>query len=195
MADLAHWQTLHRETIFAGGPIKEVAIETVALPDGRRIPDYYVIRLADFVLIYAETDDGTVLMLRQYKHGLRRVCLTFPGGAIEDRESPVMAARRELLEETGYEATEWHSLGAFGTNANQGCNAAHLFRATGCRLVAEPNSRDLEQISLELLPPARLLHPTALHEIGLASHVALLLLATHSSRLLPGADTPQERVP
>ncbi|HWV93937.1 MAG TPA: hypothetical protein VNZ24_06450, partial [Vicinamibacterales bacterium] len=75
MADLTHWRTLHRETIFAGGPIKEVAIETIELPDGRRIPDYYVIRLADFVLIYAETDDGTVLMLRQYKHGLRRVCL------------------------------------------------------------------------------------------------------------------------
>ena len=181
MADLTHWQTLHHETIFAGGPIKEIAIETIELPDGRRIPDYYVIRLADFVLIYAETDDGTVLMLRQYKHGLRRVCLTFPGGAIEDRESPVMAARRELLEETGYEATEWHSLGAFGTNANQGCNAAHLFRATGCRRVAEPHSDDLEQISLELVPPARLLHPTALHEIGLASHVALLLLATHSA--------------
>jgi ADP-ribose diphosphatase len=181
MADLAHWQTLHRETIFAGGPIKEVAIETIELPDGRRIPDYYVIRLADFVLIYAETDDGTVLMLRQYKHGLRRVCLTFPGGAIEDRESPVMAARRELLEETGYEATEWHSLGAFGTNANQGCNAAHLFRATGCRRVKEPHSADLEQASLERVPPARLLHPAALHEIGLASHVALLLLAKHSA--------------
>jgi len=181
MADLTHWRTLHRETIFAGGPIKEVAIETIELPDGRRIPDYYVIRLADFVLVYAETDDGTVLMLRQYKHGLRRVCLTFPGGAIEDRESPVSAAHRELLEETGYEATEWHSLGAFGTNANQGCNAAHLFRATGCRRVKEPHSGDLEQTSLELVPPARLLHPTALHEIGLASHVALLLLATHSA--------------
>ena len=97
MTDLAHWQTLHRETIFAGGPIKEVAIETIELPDGRRIPDYYVIRLADFVLIYAETDDGTVLMLRQYKHGLRRVCLTFPGGAIEERESPVMWLTTSLI--------------------------------------------------------------------------------------------------
>jgi hypothetical protein len=46
--------------------------------------------------------------------------------------------------------------------------------------VTEPHSGDLEQISLELVPPARLLHPTGLHEIGLASHVALLLLATHS---------------
>jgi ADP-ribose pyrophosphatase len=65
------------------------------------------------------------------------------------------------------------------TNANQGCNVAHLFRATGCRRVAEPHSGDLEQASLELVPPATLLHPAGLQEIGLASHVALLLMATH----------------
>jgi ADP-ribose pyrophosphatase len=179
MADLTHWRTLHRETIFAAGPIKEVAVESVELPDGRTVPDYYVVRLPDFVLIYAEVGDGTVPMLRQYKHGLRRVCLSFPGGAIEDGESPVIAARRELLEETGYEAMEWHSLGAFVTNANQGCNVAHLFRATGCRAVKEPHSGDLEHASLELVAPARLLHAAGLHEIGLTSHVALLLMATH----------------
>jgi ADP-ribose pyrophosphatase len=181
MADLTHWRTLRRETIFAGGPIKEVAVESVELPDRRTVPDYYVIRLADYVLIYAETDDGTVPMLRQYKHGLRRVCLTFPGGAIEEGEAPVSAARRELLEETGYEATAWQSLGSFTTNANQGCNVAHLFRATGCRRVTEPRSGDLEQASLELVRPLSLLHPAGLHEIGLVSHVALALLATHSA--------------
>jgi ADP-ribose pyrophosphatase len=179
MADLTHWRMLHRETKFEGGPVKEVAVESVELPDGRTIRDYYVVKLPDYVLIYAEVGDGTVPMLRQYKHGLRRVCLSFPGGALEDGESPVVAARRELLEETGYEATEWHSLGAFVTNANQGCNVAHLFRATGCRRVAEPHSGDLEQASLELVPPATLLHPAGLQEIGLASHVALLLMATH----------------
>src|SRR5262245_19883884 len=100
MADLRHWKTLHRETKFAGGPIKDVAVESIELPDGRTIPDYYVLTLPDYVLVYAEVDDGTVPMLRQYKHGLRRVCLAFPGGAIEDGESPESAARRELLEET-----------------------------------------------------------------------------------------------
>jgi len=186
MADLTHWKTLRRESIFAGGPIKEVAVERIELPDGRTIPDYYVIKLPDYVLIYAEMDDGTVPMLRQYKHGLHRVCLSFPGGAIEEGESPVIAAHRELLEETGYEAAEWHSLGAFMTNANQGCNVAHLFRATGCRRITEPRSGDLEQAALELVPPASLLHPAGLNEIGLASHVALLLLARHSASAVAG---------
>jgi ADP-ribose pyrophosphatase len=181
MPDLTPWRTLHRETIFAGGPIKEVAVERIQLPDGRMIPDYYAIALPDYVLIYAETDAGTVPMLRQYKHGLRRVCLSFPGGAIEEGESPAAAARRELREETGFEASDWQSLGAFTTNANQGCNVAHLFRASGCRRVTEPRSGDLEQASLELVAPASLLHPAALDEIGLVSHVALLFLARHAA--------------
>ncbi len=178
MPDLNHWKTVDRQALFAGGPIREVAVESVQLPDGRIISDYYVIRLPDYVLIYAEMDDGTVPLLRQYKHGARRVCLTFPGGAIEAGESPEEAARRELLEELGCVAETWRSLGAFVTNANQGCNVAHLFRASGCRRVSEPDSRDLEETSIEYLGREKLEGPSIVEEIGLATHVTLLLLAT-----------------
>jgi ADP-ribose pyrophosphatase len=73
------------------------------------------------------------------------------------------------------------NLGAFVTNANQGCNTAHLFRATGCRRVAEPVSGDLEDTEIRLVDRAELLHPQCVEDIGLASHVALLLLATRST--------------
>ena len=179
MADRTDWRTLHHETVFTAGPIHEVAIERVQLPDGRTIPDYYVVRLPDYALIYAEIDDGTVPMLRQYRHGVRRVCLAFPGGAVEQGESALVAARRELLEETGYEAAQWQSLGSFVTNANQGCNVVHLFRARSCRRISEPCSADLEETSIEYVQPATLLDRAGLREVGLASHVALLLLATH----------------
>ena len=179
MAKLTDWHTLHHETVFAGGPIHEGAIERVQLPDGRTIPDYYVVRMPDYVLIYAQMDDGTVVMLRQYKHGVRRVCLGFPGGAVEEGESPLTAARRELLEETGYEAEDWQGLGSFVTNGNQRCNAVHLFRASGCRRVKAPRSGDLEETLFEFVSPSTLIHPAGLHDIGLTSHVALLLLATH----------------
>ena len=178
MPDLTAWRTRSRRTVFASGPVREVAVEVVELPDGRTISDYHVVRLPDYVLVYAVMADGTVPMLRQYKHGPRRVCLTFPGGAIDDGETPVDAARRELLEETGCAAANWERLGTFVNNANQGCNTVHLFRATGCAPVSVPDSGDLEAMSLEFLDPSTGLGPELLEDIGLTSHVTLLLLAT-----------------
>jgi len=178
MNDHTAWRTRSHRTVFASGPVREVAVEAVELPDGRTISDYHVVRLPDYVLVYGVMSDGTVPMLRQYKHGPRRVCLTFPGGAIDDGESPLDAARRELLEETGCSATEWERLGTFVTNANQGCNTVHLFRATGCVPVRAPNSGDLEAMSLVFLDPSTQVGPALLEDIGLTSHVTLLLLAT-----------------
>jgi ADP-ribose pyrophosphatase len=170
-----------RQVVFSGGPIREVAVESVQLPSGRIVAGYYGVRFPDFVLVFAEMEDGRVAMLRQYKHGPRRVCLTFPGGAIEAGEAPVDAARRELMEEIGCLAQKFDSLGSFVTNANQGCNTAHLFRATGCRVVAAPASGDLEEAELLLLDRAALMRPECVEEIGLATHVTLLLLATRST--------------
>ena len=165
--------------MFAGGPIQEIAVEHVVLPDGRELTDYYAIRLTDFALVFATTEDGRALVLRQYKHGVGRECLAFPGGAVERDESPLAAARRELLEETGYESEQWRSLGRFVTNANQGCNAAHLFVAERCRATSAPKAPDIENPELLLMPIAELLSADRVSEIGLASHAALLALATH----------------
>ena len=173
------WRTLERRTLFSGGPIRELAVETVQLPDGRRIDDYYMLRMPDFALVYATTPDGVVLLLRQYKHGLGRVGLSFPGGKVNDDEHPAEAARRELIEETGYASDDWTDLGSYVTNANQRCNVAHLFRARACRRVTAPNHGDLEEMELLHMPEAELARPGQLAAFGLASHVALLALATH----------------
>lgn len=174
----ASWIVVNRRTVHSGGPV-ELAVEHVRLPDGRELTDYYQVRMPDYVLVFATTERGSILVLRQYKHGPRRVCVTFPGGALAPGESPLAAARRELLEETGHASDRWVSYGAYVTNSNQYCNTAHLFRADGCRRVSDPTAPDLESPELVELAEDELLRPEVLPGIGLASHAALLAIATH----------------
>lgn len=173
------WVVTSRKTVFAGGPIEAVTVEHLLLPDGREIPDYYRIVLPDYALVFAVADDERVLLLRQYKHGVGRVCVGFPGGAVHRGEDPRGAAERELHEETGFAARAWRSLGSYVTNANQHCNTAHLFVASGCRRVAAPTAPDLETPDLLLVPRSDLWSTINLDELAGAAHVALLALATH----------------
>ena len=175
----APWHVAERRRVFAGGPVREVSVERVILPDGREIDDYYRIDLADFALVFPVTEDDEVLLLRQYKHGVGRTCTTCPGGAIAAAESALDAARRELYEETGFVSDAWTSLGSFVTNSNQRCNVAHLFIARGCRSAGEPAAPDIENPELLRIPLDRLWSTIDPGAVGLASHVALMALATH----------------
>lgn len=177
MIALKPWTTLDRRVEFSGGPIREIVKETVQLPDGRIVPDFYTARMGDYALVYAVTTEGKVLVLRQYKHGVGRVCLTFPGGYVAPGEDPALAAQRELLEETGYRGVNLIPLGSFVTNANQGCNVAHMFRIDGCQCECEPNSGDLEEMELTQFAPGELLTPSRFTEMGVLSYVTLVLLA------------------
>jgi ADP-ribose pyrophosphatase len=150
------WELLESREVFSAPPWIKVLRERVRLPDGRIVEDYHRIMIADCVIVYAETDDGLVVVERQYKHGAQNVGLSLPAGAIDEGEDPLLAAKRELLEETGYEARDWSFAGRYAVNGNYGCGFAHMYLATGARLVATPNSGDLEHIEIELLDKKRL---------------------------------------
>ena len=92
-------------------------------------------------------------------------------------EDPAIAAERALLEETGYRGSRLASLGSFVTNANQGCNVAHLFRIDGCRRERDPESGDLEEMELMHFAPEELRTPSMFVEMGVLSYVTLVLLA------------------
>ena len=70
---------------------------------------------------------------------------------MEPGEEPLAAAKRELLEETGYVADEWHPLGSYPVDANRGNGTAHLFLAVGARSERPPVPGDLEEQSMQLL--------------------------------------------
>jgi ADP-ribose pyrophosphatase len=147
------------------------------LPDGRIIDDFYQIELPEYVIVFAQTPEGSIVMERHYKHGVRRIILALPAGYLEPGEEPLKGARRELLEETGYEASNWHSLGCFVVNANQGCGKAHLFIANGVRQTQHPDSGDLEEIEILLMTRGEVIQAILNGEVATLAAVATLALA------------------
>ena len=175
------WTILGEELVFDGSPWLQVTRQEVRLPDGRIVDDYYQIAIPPLARVVAETEEDELVLLRQYRHGARRVTLALPGGRIEPSETPREAAQRELLEETGYRAAEWRDLGSYVCNGNQGSSVAHTFLATGARRVREPASGDLEEDEVLVLSRAQLVERLAAGEVALLHHAGLIALT-----LIPG---------
>jgi len=147
------WQTIKDKELLVADPWIRVSRQEVLLPDGRIISDYYQVKMQEFVTIVALTPEGKVITTWQYKHGIGKASVAVPGGFIKPGEEPLAAAKRELREETGCEADEWASLGAYVCNASYGCGKAHYFLAWGARKVGEPIPDDLEEMEFHLLDP------------------------------------------
>ena len=103
-ASRSDWVVESTTSILRREPWMEVFEEHIRLPDGRLVDDFYTIRLRDFVVVAAVTEKDELVLVRHYRHGPRRVTNSLPSGFIDTGESPIDAARRELLEETGFVA-------------------------------------------------------------------------------------------
>jgi ADP-ribose pyrophosphatase len=179
MIPLRPWTVLAEEPLLSCPPFIDVSKQTIALPDGRTVENYYQVTMPDFAVICPVLEDGRFLMLRSYRHGPRRVCLNFPGGHLSAGEPALEAAKRELLEETGYATERWDDLGTFVTNANHRCQTAHFFKASGCRLTATPDSGDLEEIEPVAMTYDEITAAIRDGAFALTTQVAAFALATH----------------
>jgi ADP-ribose pyrophosphatase len=145
------WKTLSRRVLLDYSKFLIVEEHAVELPDGQVIQDWPWVITPDFVNVVVVTEDGLFVCFRQTKYAIRGTSLAPVGGFLEQGEDPLEAAQRELLEETGYEATEWTDLGCYRVDANRGAGVAHFFLARQARRVSEPDSDDLEEQELVLL--------------------------------------------
>ncbi|MCY7390766.1 MAG: NUDIX hydrolase [Leptolyngbyaceae cyanobacterium CAN_BIN12] len=174
---LEPWKTLDTKTIFSALPWLALSVEQVQLPDGQVVSDYYHIQLQDYAIVFVQVPDGDVILLRQYKHGVGRVSLTLPGGGLAADETPLAAAQRELLEETGYEAEDWQLLCPFVSSANYRCSQGYIFSAKNAYQVAEPNSGDLEEMETVLMPPIQVIEAVQQGEIVVLGALTAIALA------------------
>ncbi len=155
-------------------PWFSLRVDRVQTGRGVILEDYPVIESRDWVCVVTLTDSGDAVLVRQYRHGCQQETLEFPAGGIDPGEEPLMAAKRELLEETGHEASAWHHLRSVSPDTTRHQSTAHIFLATGAKRVSEQNLEPSEDVLVELRPfSAHDLAPQLMHGV----HVLALLLA------------------
>jgi ADP-ribose pyrophosphatase len=132
------WRKRHETVVY--DRFRRVLSRRFALPNGT-VADFEVLELLDSAAVLALTPSRDVVLVEEFRPGPEAVLLELPGGVVEPDQAPLDAARAELLEETGYEG----DLVAVGTLLKDGyaTNVKHVFAATGCRRVAEPEHPEL----------------------------------------------------
>ena len=175
--DRDRWALVESRKVFDAGNRLKVLRQTVCLPDDRIVDDYYRIDLPSIATIYALTEDGNVLLLRQYKHGVGEVCLTLPGGQVEPGENAEFSARRELLEETGYGGGRWFEGPTLVLHGNQRIARSHIYVAHHVIKLGEADSGDLEETQLVLKPRQDLRRAMLQGELPITTHVATIGVA------------------
>ena len=167
-------RTVAVESELAGRRVT-LRVERVVLEDGTEtVRD--VVQHPNSVVIVPLEDDGSVVMVRQYRKAAGRELLEFPAGMIEGDASPVDAARRELREETGLDARELIELGSFFAAPGSLTERLHAFLAKG--LFPNPLAPDDdERITPERVPFAEAVRLARADELNDAKTLASLLLA------------------
>ncbi|MBP6035986.1 MAG: NUDIX hydrolase [Azonexus sp.] len=132
----------------------EVRCDRVRLPNGAESIREYVVHPGAVVIIPV-LDNGALLFERQFRYPLRRAFLELPAGKIDTGEDILLAGQRELLEETGYEASSWDYLGVMHPCIGYSDERIEIFLARGLRQVAGQSLDHNEFLDLlELAPEA-----------------------------------------
>jgi ADP-ribose pyrophosphatase len=171
------WRTFNKRVLLERPPWFTAGIQDVELPDGTVLHDYNWIAMRSFAIVVPLTDDGRTILARSFKLGPGKVALSLPAGYLDDGEEPLAAAKRELLEETGYEARDWIALGGYTVDGNYGSGKMHAFLARGARKVQEPDSGDHEEQELLLIPFAEATARLRAGEVAQLATAAALGLA------------------
>ena len=143
------WKTEESKELYKNG-IFSLKVERCQLPDGRIMPNYFVMDFPDWVNILPIYPDGKICLLKQYRHASGKIHIEVPGGSTEPHsgEDLEAAATRELLEETGLKAAKTILVGSHYPNPALQTNRVHNFVALDCEKVAEQNLDPFEELEL-----------------------------------------------
>lgn len=139
--------------------------------------EYYVLEYPNWVNVVAITEDDKVIMVKQYRHSGDIISLEIPGGVIDGDEKPFAAAKRELLEETGYLFEDFELVSTIYPNPATSNNQTFCYLATGGKKVQEQNLDEHEDIDVEFFTIDEVKQMLLDNKIPQALHVTGLLYA------------------
>lgn len=172
------WLLLERKVVYEN-PFLTVYEEKLQRGDGKIIPQYYSVKRRDAAFIIALTLDKKVPLVYQYKNGVKGVIWELPAGFVEDGETPETSAKRELIEETGFEAESFELLGKYAPNPSISGNRNFVFLAFSAKKTAQQKLDQNEEIEVKLFDLKQLLKDIRERKsvfIDCQSQLSLLLL-------------------
>ncbi len=160
-------------------------------PDGSVFEPYYSYSRRDYVVVVASDEEGNYLCVRQFRQGIKEVTTEFPAGGIErtdgreygagrgqaGAEDSLEAAKRELLEETGYESEQWRHLLTVPSNATIADNYAYIFAAENCRKSGGQKLDETEFLNVRKYTGAEIEEMISRGRFQQAVHIMAWLLA------------------
>lgn len=155
-------------------PWATLRVDKLQLPNGNIKDEYYVLEYPTWVNMIGITKDNTILFVRQYRHGAGQILIELPAGVVEDGEAPEVAARREMLEETGFAFDSITSICELYANPATSGNLTHTYLLEGGEKVQEQeldSSEDIEVVELSIDEAKDLLFQ---NKIGQALHTSAL---------------------
>jgi ADP-ribose pyrophosphatase len=165
------WKVLKSRYIAKDPPWFTTRVDTVQLPSGEVLENYYVLEYPDWVIVLAITDEDKFVFVEQYRHALGCVSLELSAGVVDETdESLEIGAKRELLEETGYGGGEWSLFAKTSANPGTHTNTCYTFLAKGVKKVKAQELDRTEDINVKLFSKDEVLELLKKDEIIQSMH-------------------------
>ena len=171
------WKILSSEYLFSDLWFK-VRKDICETPLGKIVDPYYVYEFPTWVTAVPITEDGKIVMVRQYRHAFGEECIEIPGGCVDEIDkTPEDAIARELLEETGFVFSSYEYLGKISANPSTNNNLMHMYLATGGKKVAEQQLDHNEEIEILEIDMEELLQMVDERKIIQSMHITTIFYA------------------
>lgn len=141
------WKTLSYDLVKKSIVFKQFSAKRES-SSGEQVGHFDVLECSTWVNVLAFNESRKLILVSQYRHGIDDITIESPAGVVDRGEDPLLAAKRELLEETGHQSKNWSKLGVVSANPAFLNNFCHIYLATDCKKVSEQSLDPLEEIEV-----------------------------------------------